>query len=184
MRGLLWFGLCAASLFAQQYDLVIAGGRVMDPETNLDSVRNIGVTGNRIAAISVSALRGRETIDATGLVVAPGFIDLHSHGQTPENYRLKAYDGVTTALELEVGAGQIPGWYASREGKALIHFGASSGYVPACMAAMRDSGTFLPRDEAVTRQPSADESRRIFESVRLGLEQGGIGIGFGLEYVP
>ena len=82
-------GLFATLLFAQQYDLVITGGRVMDPETNLDAVRNIGVTGNRIAAISTSPLRGRETIDAKGLVVAPGFIDLHSHGQTPENYRLK-----------------------------------------------------------------------------------------------
>jgi N-acyl-D-aspartate/D-glutamate deacylase len=177
-------GLCATLLFAQQYDLVITGGRVMDPETSLDAVRNIGVTGNRIAAISTTQLRGRETIDAKGLVVAPGFIDLHSHGQTPENYRLKAYDGVTTALELEIGVATIPAWYTSREGKALINFGASAGYVPACMAALHDTGTLLPRDEAVNRRPTAEESRQIFESVREGLAQGGIGIGFGLEYVP
>src|ERR1700730_16642039 len=102
----------------------------MDPETNLDAIRNIGVTGNRIAAISTAPLLGREVIDAKGLVVAPGFIDLHSHGQTPENYRLKAYDGVTTALELEVGAAPIPAWYASPERKGLYKFGASAGYVP------------------------------------------------------
>ena len=105
---LLVSALLAPLLFAQQYDLVLTGGRVMDPETNLDAIRNIGITGNRIAAISTSPLLGREVIDAKGLVVAPGFIDLHSHGQTPENYRLKAYDGVTTALELEVGATPIP----------------------------------------------------------------------------
>ena len=177
-------GLCATFLFAQQYDLVVSGGRVMDPETNLDAIRNIGVTGNRIAAISTSPLRGRDVVDAKGLVVAPGFIDLHSHGQTPENYRLKAYDGVTTALELEIGVAPIPAWYASREGKALINFGASAGYVPACMAAMHDTGALLPRDEAVNRRPNENESRRIFESVRTGLEQGGVGVGFGLEYVP
>jgi N-acyl-D-aspartate/D-glutamate deacylase len=177
-------GLCATVLFAQQYDLVLSGGRVMDPETNLDAIRNIGVTGNRIAAISTAPLRGRDVIDAKGLVVTPGFIDLHSHGQTPENYRLKAYDGVTTALELEIGVAPIPAWYRSREGKALINFGASAGYVPACMATMHDTGELLPRDEAVNRRPTEDESRRIFESVRMGLEQGGMGIGFGLEYVP
>src|SRR5438477_5720651 len=101
---------CTVLLFAQPYDLVLAGGRIMDPETNLDAVRNTGVTGNRIAAISASPLQGREVIDAAGLVVAPGFIDLHAHGQTAENYRLRAYDGVTTALELEIGAAPISGW--------------------------------------------------------------------------
>src|SRR5437868_964830 len=104
---------CAALLCAQQYDLVLTGGRVMDPESNLDAVRNIGVTGNRIAAISALPMQGREAIDAAGLVVAPGFIDLHAHGQTAENYRLRAYDGVTTALELEIGAAPIAAWYAS-----------------------------------------------------------------------
>ncbi len=175
---------CAAILSAQPYDLVLAGGRVMDPESNLDAIRNVGVTGGRIAAISASPLEGREIIDATGLVVAPGFIDLHSHGQTPENYRLKAYDGVTTALELEIGATGIPAWYAAREGKAAIHFGASSGFVPASMAVMHDTGGLLPRDEAAKRRPTAAESLRIFELVRAGLDEGGLGIGYGLEYVP
>src|SRR5471032_2588051 len=97
--------LFATTLHAQQYDIVIAGGRVMDPATNLDAVRHIGIRGGKIAAVSTAPLRGRATIDAKGLVVAPGFIDLHSHGQTPENYRFKARDGVTTALEMEVGWG-------------------------------------------------------------------------------
>src|SRR5690242_10372079 len=109
---------CAA--YAQEYDVVIANGRVMDPASNLDAVRHVGIRGGRIAAVSASALRGKTTIDAKGLVVAPGFIDLHSHGQTPENYRFKARDGVTTALEMEVGVSPVTPWYREREGKALV----------------------------------------------------------------
>ena len=112
--------LVAARLDAQTtYDVVLHGGRVLDPESGLDAVRNIGITGRRIAALSAAPLHGRVEVDATGLVVTPGFIDLHSHGQTPENYRYKAMDGVTTALELEVGASPIDKWYAAREGKSL-----------------------------------------------------------------
>src|SRR6202041_3804208 len=89
-------------------------------------------------------------IDATGLVITPGFIDLHSHGQDAENYRFKAMDGVTTALELEVGVWPVREWYAAREGKALINFGASSGHIPARMSVMHDTGTWLPKDKALT----------------------------------
>ena len=96
---------------AQTYDLVIRGGRVIDPESKLDAVRNIGITDGKVRAVSASPLSGRSTIDAAGLVVAPGFIDLHSHGQDAENYRYKAMDGVTTALELEIGVGDIDAWY-------------------------------------------------------------------------
>src|SRR5262245_63317483 len=106
----------AAIAQAQQYDLVIANGRVMDPATNLDAVRHIGIRAGRIAAVSARPLQGKATVDAKGLVVAPGFIDLHSHGQTPENYRFKARDGVTTALEMEVGAYPVADWYRAREG--------------------------------------------------------------------
>ena len=75
--------LFALPLFAQTYDLVIANGRVLDPAGNLDAVRHIGIRGGKIAAVSAAPLAARNTVDATGLVVAPGFIDLHSHGQTP-----------------------------------------------------------------------------------------------------
>ena len=101
---------------AQTYDIVLANGRVMDPESGLDAIRNVGIQGHRIAAISQSPLQGRTTIDAKGLVVAPGFIDLHSHGQDDENYRYKARDGVTTALELEVGVSPVaPGTRRAKE---------------------------------------------------------------------
>jgi N-acyl-D-aspartate/D-glutamate deacylase len=97
------------------YDIVLARGRVMDPESGLDGIRYVGVRGNRIEAISEQSLTGTVTIDAAGMVIAPGLIDLHSHGQNDENYRYKARDGVTTALELEVGTADVPAWYAERE---------------------------------------------------------------------
>src|SRR5688500_10488925 len=92
---------------AVEHDLVIDGGRVMDPESGLDAVRSVGISGGRIAAVSAGPLRGRAAIDARGLVVAPGFIDLHAHGQDDENYALRAADGVTTALELEIGTADL-----------------------------------------------------------------------------
>jgi N-acyl-D-aspartate/D-glutamate deacylase len=90
---------------AVTYDLVVANGRVVDPESGLDAVRHVGIRGGRIEAISTSALKGTRVVDATGLVVAPGFVDLHEHGQQEEAYGLMVRDGVTTALELEVGTG-------------------------------------------------------------------------------
>jgi len=181
--------LClVAALLAMQpaptYDVVLRNGRVLDPESGLDGVRNIGITGRTIAALSAAPLRGRVEVDTTGLVVTPGFIDLHSHGQTPENYRYKAMDGVTTALELEVGASPIDKWYAARDGRSLINFGASSGYIPARMAVMKDTGGLLPRDGAVTRPSTPEEQKAIEAAVQQSLEQGGLGMGMGIAYTP
>ncbi len=166
------------------FDLVLAGGRVIDPESGLDAVRYVGIRGKTIAAISRTPLRGATVIDATGLVIAPGFIDLHSHGQTDENYRYKAMDGVTTALEMEVGASPVAAWYAAREGTSLINFGATVGHIPARMAVLRDTGTFLPRDHAVTKRATADEVRQVTALIQRGLDEGALGIGFGINYVP
>src|SRR4051812_33557281 len=80
----------------QSYDLVIANGRVMDPESGVDKIAHVGITGGAISAISDRPLRGKTTIDASGLVVAPGLIDLHSHGTDSLNYGLRALDGVTS----------------------------------------------------------------------------------------
>ncbi len=171
-------------LQAQPYDLVISHGRVLDPATNLDAVRNIGIRAGKIAAVSASALQGRTVIDATGLTVTPGFIDLHSHGQTPENYGFKARDGVTTALEMEVGVSPVPEWYRAREGKALVNFGATAGHLPARMAVMHDTGTLLPRDKAVDRAATPEEQRQILALVRRGLDDGALGIGLGIAYIP
>lgn len=176
--------LLSLPLRAQIYDAVLANGRVIDPESGLDEVRNIGILGSRIAAVSAAPLRGKVQVDVHGLVVAPGFIDLHSHGQDDENYHFKAHDGVTTALELEIGVSPVAAWYQARRGKALINFGASSGHVPARMAVMHDTGEFLPRDAAAHRVATDEEQLSIVNAVRQGLDDGAIGIGFGIAYVP
>ena len=176
--------LLAAALSAQTYDIVISGGRVMDPESGLDAIRNVGINGHTIAAISDRPLQGRTTIDAKGLVVSPGFIDLHCHGQDDENYRFKARDGVTTALEMEVGVSPVAPWYAERVGKALVNYGASSGHIPARMAVMHDQGTFLPHDEAAHRVATAAEQHATEDLIRRGLDEKALGIGLGIAYVP
>ncbi|MBX9601661.1 MAG: amidohydrolase family protein [Bryobacteraceae bacterium] len=183
-RSIVLLLTCGACLSAQTYDVVLANGRVLDPESGLDAVRSVGIQGRRIAAVSATPLRGKIVVDAEGLAIAPGFIDLHSHGQDDENYRYKAHDGVTSALELEIGVAGAAEWYRQREGKARIHFGASSGHVPARMLVMKDTGDFLPRDEAAHRAASPEETLSIIQQVRRGLEDGAVGVGFGIAYVP
>jgi len=169
---------------AQQYDTVISHGRVVDPETRLDAIRDVGIRNGKIAAVSETPLEGRSVIDAHGLVVTAGFIDLHQHGQTPENYAFKARDGVTTALEMEVGVSPVDPWYRAREGKSLINFGASAGHIPVRIAVMHDSGTFLPRDNAVNTPATPDQLAAILSLLRQGLDEGALGVGMGIAYVP
>jgi N-acyl-D-aspartate/D-glutamate deacylase len=176
--------LLPSLLAAQTYDIVLQQGRVMDPESGLDAIRSVGINGNKIAAISARPLRGRVEVNAAGLVIAPGFIDLHQHSQTLEATGFKAMDGVTTALELEVGVFPVSEWYAAREGNALINFGASSGDIPARMAVMHDTGEFLPRDAATNRPATAEEQKAIEADVKKGLDEGGLGIGLGITYTP
>lgn len=151
------------------YDLVILNGRVMDPESGLDDVRNLGVSKHEIRAVTTESLQGREFIDAAGLVVSPGFIDLHQHGQNAENYRYKAADGVTTALELEQGAADVDRWYVEREGKALINYGVSVGHLPVRMRVMKDPGTTVPTGDAARRLASDNEIAAMKQRITHGL---------------
>jgi len=121
-------GICAQDAYAG-YSLVINNGRVIDPETRLDAISHIGLDGGRIAAVSRSPLEGEHTIDASGLVVAPGFIDLHTHSPTQLGQYYQLFDGVTTALELEAGAYPVQTYGAAIRDTPLINFGASAGYL-------------------------------------------------------
>ena len=166
------------------YDLVIANGRVMDPESGLDAVRQVGIADGSIAAVTEGPLTGRDRIDATGLVVAPGFIDLHSHGQDEENYAVQARDGVTTALELELGTADVERWYSERKDRPVINYGASVGHIPTRMKVMNDPGPMLPVADAANRAATDAEVEEMKGLIALGLEQGALAVGFGLAYTP
>ena len=166
------------------YDRMILGGHVIDPASRLDAVRNIGLTGGRIAVITTQAIRGRDTVDARGLVVAPGFIDLHAHGQTPETYRFYSLDGVTTALELELGTSDVAAWYRERSGGERINYGVSIGHIKVRMAVMHDSGTWMPVSDGAYRAASPEQIGEIAQRIEIGLSEGAVSIGAGFPYTP
>ena len=176
--------LSAQSTTTPVYDRVILGGHVMDPASGLDAVRNIGLQGGRIAALTTDALVGRDTIDAGGLVVAPGFIDLHAHGQTPETYRFESLDGVTTSLELELGTADVPAWYAARSGGERINYGVSIGHIKVRMAVMHDSGTVMPVSDGAYRPATPAQIDDIAQRIETGLREGAVDIGAGFPYTP
>jgi N-acyl-D-aspartate/D-glutamate deacylase len=175
-----------SSLLAQEFDLVIAGGRVMDPESGLDGVRHLGINGGTIRSVSAAPLRGRTMIEARGLVVAPGFIDLHQHAQDAGSYQFKAMDGVTSALELEVGTADVDRWYAEREGKLPINFGVSIGHIQVRMTVMGDQPGFLPaaKGRAATRAAGAEQMAELKQKIEHGLRRGAAAVGFGVAYTP
>jgi N-acyl-D-aspartate/D-glutamate deacylase len=160
-----------------RYDVAILGGRVVDPASGTDAVRNIGIQNGRIVAISQEQLQGSESINASGLVVAPGFIDLHEHAQTDEAYCAKVLDGVTTALEMEAGVPDIDQFYAEREGKAHINFGATIGHEYLRTAVITKGKPAEPTGDAKTRSLSQPEIEALRQSVEYGLRRGAVGIG-------
>jgi N-acyl-D-aspartate/D-glutamate deacylase len=178
----------ATSVSAQQYDLVLEGGRVIDPETRLDAIRNVGIGNGKIARISTASLTGRRVIHAAGLVVAPGFIDLHQHAQDPASQRVKAFDGVTTALEMEIGAPDVTQFLNSKQGHSLLHYGATASHVAAralIFGTPLPDGTILPKSGPATDEPATPEQiAHIQQRLRDQLDAGALGIGMGIEYVP
>ncbi len=176
------------------YDLVIRGGRVIDPETGLDAVRDVGIKAGRIAAISETPLQGTKVLSAEGQVVAPGFIDLHAHGQQLPAAWVQAFDGVTTALELESGLLPISRYYdiTAKEGRP-INYGASVAWTYARIAEkeqMEPDGTILWFQGAFAKNnwqhtlATGEELDRIIARVETGLQEGGLGIGINAGYAP
>ena len=136
----------------------MGGGQVLDPETSLNAVRAVGIKGGRIVSVTTAIPAARDTVNVTGLVVAPGFIDLHSHGQDSVNYKYLARDGVTTALELELGTYPVAAWYAKREGKSLLNFGVSASH-PGARRAMLDGDSTAEGAEVIGATGAASVAR-------------------------
>ena len=197
------FSFCLLVVFTalaadQQYDLVIEGGRAIDPETGLDAVRNVGVRDGKIVRVTAEALGGgRRVIHASGLVVAPGFIDLHQHGQELESQRVKALDGVTAALELEIGAPDVAQFLKSKEGHSLIHYGTSASHVaargtvfgaplpPEIIGPQSGIPEILPKSGPATDQPATPQQIEAMRARLLAeLDAGGLAVGMGIQYTP
>ena len=185
-----------------KYDLVLTGGRVIDPETNLDTVKNIGILDHHISRISSEPLDGKEVINVTGLVVSPGFIDMHVHGRTNKEQEYQLHDGITTALELEWGIAFLDKWYELRKGKALINYGASvcwpferfkaiekykTGVNAMYEATLGGDSQFETLFNAInpasTEAVTQQEMDKTLDNIKNSLSQGGIGIGIPIGYL-
>lgn len=181
---------------APRYDLVLEGGRVMDPASGLDTVLNVGISGGKIAALSPRPLRGQTVVSVGGRVVAPGFIDLHAHGQTTSDMEIMARDGVTTALELEVGVYPVAAWYDSMAGKAPLNYGATVSHIAARFSVFHHiavghwptnpgpAKALGPLPAGANARASAAQVEALGGAVREGLAEGALGVGFGINYTP
>ncbi len=189
-------GLCMLSPFAgaTDYDVVILNGRVIDPETQFDAIANVGIKGDQIATITTDKITGQKVIDATGKVVAPGFIDVHAHGLNIGDYRMQAIQGVTTMLELESGVLPISDWYSDQEAKGLpLNYGAAAGWTYARIATFSDTKPEATAEYFQNAQSRADwkmdiaspeQLDEIIKLIEQGLDEGGLGIGINAGYAP
>jgi len=199
----LCLGIVAIAQTDVQFDIVLVGGRVIDPETKLDGIRNVGILNNRIAQISSQPLKGKKVVNVSGLVVAPGFIDLHVHGRSNVEQEYQLHDGITTALELEWGIENLKEWYASRQSRALINYGASvcwpyerfkainkDAKVLSELLATSSSGqsglaTMQDRiQHTYTMGIESNQMSAVLENIKISLAEGGIGIGVPIGYLP
>jgi N-acyl-D-aspartate/D-glutamate deacylase len=178
------FVLFTGAVHGAELDLAINYGRVMDPETGLDAVRHVGILNGTIVEISEGPLSAKTVLDASGKVVAPGFINLHWHGTEPGSNYYEAMDGVTATFELEIGVSDVDAWYDQRAGRMPIHYGVAIGHAPVRMKVMHDPGEFLPAGDAARKPASNEELASIAQWVEKGLQRGAVGIGFGLAYTP
>jgi N-acyl-D-aspartate/D-glutamate deacylase len=167
------------------HDIAIVDGLVIDPETGLFDRMNVGIRDRTIVTMSREPLEAERVIDATGLIVSPGFIDLHEHGQTEESYALMVRDGVTSAFELEVGTGDVAGWYAEREGGQLVNHGVSVGHIKARMEVLDDpSEGLLPAGVGGSGSATEEQMAAMEAILRRGLDEGAVAVGFGSAYTP
>ena len=133
-------------MVAEDYDLVLRGGRIVDPANGVDQVADLAIRAGKVSAVSADKLQGRHVIDVSGLIVSPGFIDLHSHAITPTGQRYQALDGVTTALELEAGLFPLVALDQLLKGRAAINYGAAVSHLRDPSARCREYLSAAPSD--------------------------------------
>ena len=174
--------------------LVISGGRVVDPASGMDAIGDVAVLDGQISAVGTGLGSAERVIDATGLVVAPGFIDLHAHGQSIPADRMQAFDGVTTTLDLEAGVLPVASWYRRQAAKGrVLNYGAAANWAFARIGAMTGSnaessleafGNAMRDRRWIDNVASDTEVAGILDRLAIGLNEGGIGIGILNAYAP
>ena len=177
------FTLALLSFELLAFELVINDGRVIDPASGRDVTLSLGIKEGVIARVSRRALKGDVVIDATGLVVSPGFIDLHAHGQDEVSNRYQAGDGVTTAMELEIGVFPIEDWYEARAGNAPLNFGATVAH-PWARAAAQGLDESAVLTAGAQGQLDMMQRKKMLALLKAALDNGAIGIGMGIAYTP
>ena len=183
------------------YDIAIIGGRVIDPETGLDDIRNVGIAGDKIGIVTEEPIEGVETIDASGHVVCPGFIDMHFHNTAhPFGQRLALHDGVTTPMELELGVYPVEEWYGALEGKSRTNYGASVGSIPIRERLLNPDFTEVSEGDFLldalgrktesktsmkwsTEHVTAQQLEKFERMLEEGMQQKAIGVGHAVGYM-
>ncbi len=174
---------------------ILRGGRVIDPASGTETVADVLVRGDRVASVSPVPIVEPEAtvIDVTGLVVGPGFVDLHCHAQSIAGQRLQAFDGVTTGLELEAGLMPVDRAYAeaAAAGRVLNYgFSASwaqargqvlAGVVPTTSV---DGALGLLGNPDWQRSSSPAELATWLDLLAGELAAGALGVGVLLGYAP
>jgi N-acyl-D-aspartate/D-glutamate deacylase len=175
--------------------VLLRGGRVIDPETAHDAVADVLVEGAKVSAVGpgLDAPAGAKIVDAAGLVVGPGFVDLHSHVHTVAGQRLQALDGVTTVLDLEAGLMPVSAAYrkAAAEGRPL-NYGFSASWADGrgqVLAGVHPEAALLNTmrllaDERWQRSSTASQLEAWIDLLRGELEAGALGIGILVGYAP
>ncbi len=183
----------------KSYDIVILYGRVMDPETGFDGFRNVGIKDGKIAIITTKGIGGKETIDARDHVVAPGFIDTHTHASDKYTIKMSMMDGVTTGMDLEFGALNIEAWYEREAGKWPMNYGMTVSQELARMVihdGLEINGPADAADAFPLRAKSAEDGvegwsvtvsdleqlNKITQILDENLRQGAIGLGSTVGY--
>ena len=174
-------------------EIVLRGGRVIDPESGFDAVADVAIGEGRITRIGTDLPAGPAEVDAAGLVVTAGFVDLHSHVTDLAGMRLPALDGVTTALELEAGASPVAAAYrsAAADGRPT-NYGFAASWAQARMneiAGFAPGGTlagFLSRlgDPRWQQPAEATQLSALLSQLAADLADGALGIGLLLGYAP
>lgn len=169
--------LALAGCGGEPYDLALEGGRLVDPASGTDGVRTLGIRDGTVERVSQGPLEARDTLDAEGLVVAPGFIDLLAeYPEEDEGAELKAFDGVTTMVAMAGVPEDLESWYREREERgALLHFGAAAG-----LASLRqEAGATEPH-----RPASPEQVEAMAERAQELVEAGAPGLGLEILQHP